>query len=98
MKEIELKIVPIGKSGNLSYKKQIEEIVRTPTEGGVDYGEMRKAIRLLDALEDLAEDGVLELEDADYDYLRARVGKVRWPVIDKAIIQFVQDVTGISPE
>jgi hypothetical protein len=58
---------------------------------GVDIEEMRKSIKVLDVVD--GSNGVLELEDADYDYLKAKTLAMQWGVIDKRIVQFVDEVT-----
>lgn len=96
MKTIPMKAIPMqlnGKEIQLSYKDQLIEIIRNPDPNKpLNYGEVRSSIRVLDALE--AADGTLKIEDADYAYMKQRVLDARWPVADKAIETFVEDVTG----
>lgn len=96
MQTIELKTIPMKvgeKVISLSYKQQLIEIIRNPgAEKGLDLEAVRRSIRVLDVL-DNAQD-TLALEDADFEYMKARVLEARWPVVDKAITQFVDDVTG----
>ena len=99
-----MKHIPLGLSAaplhgtetRLSYKSQLEQILRSPAnpQAGADYDEIRRSIRILDALE--KEDHVLVLEDADYEYLRERVLGTKWPLIDLVVLQFVEDVTSIK--
>lgn len=97
MKQIELKTVQVvidGVAKNLSYQAQLIEILRTPSDGrSADYEEVRRSIRILDAL-DACNGAVLDLEDADFEYLKKRVLSARWPFIDRYVQAFVEDVTG----
>jgi hypothetical protein len=99
MKTIPLKIVEVimnDKPVNLSYRAQLIEIMKSPMDGrsaGID--EVRASIRVLDALNDTQIQSVnsLTLEDADFEYMAQKVKQARWPVVDKYVISFVEDVT-----
>jgi hypothetical protein len=98
MKSIPLKTVPIeinGQAATLDYREQLQNILRAPSnsQAGADYEEIRKSLRLLDALEQNKSVPALELEDADYEYLRLRVMGARFLFIDKAVMDFIEDVT-----
>ncbi len=93
MKTIALKTVKVEigeKPVNISYKKQLIEIIRNPSKAA-DYEEVRHAVHILDLLDKA--DGTLTLEDADFEYLKERVTTARWPLIDKWIETFIEDVT-----
>ncbi len=94
MKKVPLKVVDID-TGALDYKKELIIIFRSPTDpkAGADIEEMRRSIRVLDAL-DKASD-TLELEDADYNYLKERVNRARFGMVHPAIVQFVDDMLGV---
>lgn len=96
MKKIQLKTVDFNMQGTvrkLSYKGELETIFRSPTDmsKGANVEEMRRSIRILDALDKSTD--VLELEDADFDYLKGRVPQAKFAFVDPAIVQFVDDVT-----
>ena len=95
MKSIELKVVKLV-DNELNYRNEIRTILSTPEDqqAGATIEEMRRAIRVLDALDVLDEDAeVLELEDADYSYLQGRVTNARFGMVHPAIVQFIDDVT-----
>ena len=96
MKQIPLKTVEamIGeKPIRISYKAQIAELIRTPSgDKGADYDEVRRSIHILDILDETTGD-TLSLEDADFEYMKGRILSARWPMIDKAIMTFIEDVT-----
>jgi hypothetical protein len=95
MRSIELKILP-GPDNlpAMGYSNILKEVLTRPAnpEKGADIQEMRMAIRVLDVLE--RSNGTLELEDADYEFVRERILNMHWNVIDRRIVQFVGDVTG----
>jgi hypothetical protein len=96
MKQIQLKTVDMeiqGVNRQLSYKGELQTIFRSPADmtKGANVEEMRRSIRILDALDKSTD--VLELEDADYDYLKSRVPNARFGLVDPAIVQFIDDVT-----
>lgn len=77
----------------VEYRSLIEQALRVPLDrqAGATIDEMRKAIRVLDAL-DSAQDDVLTLEDADWETLKAKVEKMPWAMVDRRFIQFNDDI------
>jgi hypothetical protein len=96
MKSIALKTVEVvidGTPKKLSYQAQLIEIMRTPTgDKGADIEEIRRSIKVLDALEKTGD--TLQLEDADFEFMANKIKYARWPVIDRYVLQFIEDVTG----
>ena len=70
----------------------IRNVIRQPKDrqNGATIDEIRRGIRVLDALEH--SDQVLELEDADYDELRAKVIAMPWGMIDKRLLRIIDDI------
>lgn len=98
MKTIELKEGEVG-GKSFSYKEELKIILHTPIDrnAGADIEEMRRAIRVLDAL-DATEDNKLVLEDADFDYLKKRMNSAKFAIVDPALVKFVEDVTTITEQ
>lgn len=100
LKETETrKFAPDGKSKvKLNYRSVIEgmccEAQETPQGGrsGFDREANRRAMRILDALEKAELGSVLVLEDADWDYLKARLANHTWAWADRAFEQFAVDI------
>jgi hypothetical protein len=100
MKYIELREVTTRKGENvkLNYAQQIELIAGEAMDSasgqrqGFDRETNRRALRILDALEDQAGGGVLALEDADHQFLVARVNQFIWPFADRAFEEFCDAV------
>lgn len=95
MKHIELlELAGEPESGNvlLSYRTIIDQAIRIPLDrqNGATIDEMRKGIRVLDALD--RANGTLELEDADWDFLKQKVEKMPWASVDRRFVQFYDDV------
>lgn len=102
MKRIYLKSLPDPKlsesdpgyeANRVDYRSMIEQAVRVPLDrqNGASIDEMRKGIRVLDAL-DSSKDDVLTLEDADWEHLKAKVEKMPWAMVDRRFITFHDDV------
>jgi hypothetical protein len=92
MKSIELKTLEIevfGEKQEFSYKEMIKLIMETPSnpQAGTDIGEIRKSIRVLDAIEKA--DDILELEDSDFSYARQRVLGAKFNSNHRAFSDFV---------
>ena len=92
MKSIPLKT--LGPEPAISYGDVLREVVRRPLnpQAGVNIAEMRQSLRVLDALE--SANGTLELEDADYQHLREKLEAMPWNVVDRRIVQLIDDVSG----
>ncbi len=96
MKYIELKEVTTRKGENLklNYAQQIELITGEAMDTangqrqGFDLETNRRALRILEALEEQADSGVLALEDADHQFLVGRVNQFIWPFADRVFEEF----------
>jgi hypothetical protein len=77
----------------LAWDEAIRQVIRKPLDPqkGAEIEEIRKGIRVLDAL-DKAENGVVTFEDADWEHLKAKVQAMQWAFVDKRILQFIDDV------
>jgi hypothetical protein len=96
MKRIPLKTLPDARIGDIVYQDVLREVVRRPLDPqkGADIPEMRQSIRVLDALE--SANGMLELEDSDYEHLKEKLLKMPWNVVDRRLVQLIDDVVGAS--
>lgn len=95
MKTIELKTVPFvayDQDQELDYKIMLQILMEAPEDPqkGADINEVRRSIRVLDALEDA--DGQLQLEDADADYLVRRVRAAKFTSNNRVFADFVDDI------
>lgn len=88
---------PQWENNRVDYRNLIENAIRIPAdrERGATIDEMRKGIRVLDAL-DKSHDNVLELEDADWQHLKEKVEKMPWAMVDRRFITFHDDITGAT--
>jgi hypothetical protein len=99
MKSITLKTISIELNGQekpLSYKQELKTIFSAPLDikSGANVDEMRKSIRILDALDKSSD--ALKLEDSDFEYLKMRMQQAKFAFIHPAIVQFVEDVTNVG--
>src|SRR5262245_4444865 len=98
MKRIQLRVLPDPRVSpdspdfavNLMvWAEAIRQVIRRPLDAqkGADIEEIRRGIHVYDAL-DAATDGVLELEDADWQHLREKTLAMQWAFVDRRIVQF----------
>lgn len=101
MKRIPLKVLVDvdNKDDVIDYRAVIKAIVRKPLDSqrGVDIEEMRRGIRILDAL-DAAKGTILDLDDADHAHLIEKLQAMQWVAVDRRIMQFIDDVTNPPDE
>ena len=88
---------PSYENNRVDYRSMIEQAVRVPLDrqNGATIDEMRKGIRVLDAL-DASKDDVLSLEDADWQHLKDKVEKMPWAMVDRRFITFHDDIVGAT--
>ena len=98
MKRIPLKSLSDPKFPNdptqtVDYRVLVESCVRVPLDRqqGASIDEMRRGIRVLDAL-DRATNGELQLEDADWEFLKQKVERMPWAAVDRRFLEFTDDV------
>jgi hypothetical protein len=76
----------------LVYADAIRMVIRQPLDPskGVSIEEMRKGIRILDKLD--AAGNTLDLEDADYEHLKAKLEGMAWGMVDRDLLDFIDTV------
>lgn len=96
MKNIELKTIKSDSGTELQYKELILTAVKAPPQGGFDPDTMRKRMRVVDAVE-LAEkkNQPIQLEDEDVSTLKQCVKTVKWAILDKGIIAFIDEISAL---
>lgn len=87
MKRITLEIAPpiYADDRPLKWADVLLEVCRFPEGNGIDLVQMKKDLRLLDALH-LANDDALELEDADWENLCNRLKTTKWRQVDSRVL------------
>jgi len=85
---------PEAEANRVDYRATIEQCIRVPLDrqSGATIDEMRRSIRVLDALDATSPSGVLELEDADWEFLKQKVEKMPWGIVDRRIVRFNDDI------
>jgi len=92
MKRIELKTIQDKTIGKFDYREQLKLMLARPVEG-IGIVEMRKAMKILDAIDASVGQTSLELEDEPYAYLRDKVvGWKSWLIVNQTIIDFVDSI------
>lgn len=78
----------------IDYADLIRIVLRTPLNpvAGANVDEMRRSIRVLDALDGKKAGDVLELEDADWEHLLAKVHHYPYAVDDRRVLEFIEAI------
>lgn len=97
MRYVSLANRPDDKGGVLSGRATLLEIIKQPTGGmgrgvGITVEDMRRDIRLLDAIEAAEDGGTVALEDADWSHLKRKVEAFPFAFSDKRILDLCEDV------
>lgn len=85
---------PRGELATVSTAEVIRNVVRAPLDRqrGADIEEIRRGIRILDAVD--AANGSVELEDADWDHLCEKARVTTWGLVDKRLLVVIEDIFG----
>ena len=77
-------------SDRVDYIDCIKVVTRAPLNPqlGISIEEMRKSLRVLDALEGKQAGDLLALEDEDHAHLCEKVRVARWRLVDERIVRF----------
>lgn len=109
MKYIELKSVPSGairgftEDGtpipfpDISFADHIRNMCQQDPNG-MSVAAVRSAVRILDALDAQRDKTHLALEDADYDYLRARLERTTFTVASSGVVALIDAIESASTE
>lgn len=62
------------------------------SQGGLNYDEIKKRIRIEDIIIDKKEGDDLKFEDADYEFVKNLAKSHKWGVSHKSIIEFIDDI------
>lgn len=90
MKTLENKGVEFAE--DVDYFKLIESCVNVTPEKGFTVKEMKKRLRVLDALNG---DKTAEIEDADFKVLKNCVEQMKWAIMHKEIVDFVDYIENV---
>lgn len=86
-----MKLIPLRDGKKFKTINVLNQVVSMSPSRPMDIGEMRKRVRILDALEKAK--GHLILEDADHQVLKAAIESFPWQAADSELLQIIDDVT-----
>ena len=98
MKHITLKSIEFEDKSIFDYKEAMLAVLAKPInmQAGANYEEMRVIIPIMDKV--TAANGVLSLEDAEHQALMVRAKSMPYRVVNKIILQFVDDIVHAPSE
>jgi hypothetical protein len=88
--------IPLRSTGAFDSRTVLAQVAGTSAAKAIGIGEMRRRVRILDALDAAAGEDVL-LEDADYDALRAAIGEFPFALAHRDLLRIVDDVLEAGP-
>lgn len=77
-----------GDTKESSYSDLIKVVAKTSPQGGIDAEEMNKRSRIFTSLKE-EKDGVISLEDADFELLKQLVATHKWGMYEENLLDFV---------
>ena len=90
----------IRKQMTIYYKQTIQTALRTPlnAQSGVAIDEMEKSLNVLKVVDVVSDGEVLELEDADHEYLLQKLANVRWQGFDPRVVTLVHTIKNATKD
>jgi len=86
-------VVQIGQEQqDITYKDFITTCVNQIPKDGMGVIEMKKRLRIIDAVESVDDDNKIGLEDEDWVVLKQCVNSMSWAIVSKDIVEFVEYV------
>lgn len=73
-----------------TYRELIKIAINNVPKEGFGIEDIRKRLRVLDALEKKGDK--IEFEDSDYELVKSCVNEQKWVVIDAGIVKFVDTI------
>ena len=77
---------------NVSGQTVIKTVIATAGPQGMNVGQMRMAMKILDKVDNLHADGVIELQDEEYNYLKQRFNTFPFGIVNPAIIDLADRI------
>ena len=93
--------LPDGREQKLAgtYAELAREVANHIPQGGLNVTEMRKRLRLVEAVEGVAVDATIQFEDEDAKTLQKCAAAMPWAVVAKPIVEFCDAVENMkAPE
>lgn len=89
MKTLDNKRFLLG-TNEVQYSELIKTCLNNVPQGGFTPQEMKERMKILDVLE--TANGTIELEDADAKKMKDCVKQMKWGLLDKNLIEFIDSV------
>lgn len=74
----------------LNYADLMKIVMNQPPPNGFSIADMRKNFRVLDAIDQKAEE--ISMEDSDFEHFKSKMKDVKWNISRKDLIQFEDDI------
>ena len=90
-----------GSSAKAEYGDLISLLIKAPKQGGFDYSDIENRLAINKAVEAAKaktgqEERTIDLEDAEFKYLKDLVTNTRWQFWHEDIIKFKEDILAVK--
>jgi|SRR5215471_1684698 len=83
---------------SVNYIDQVRNVLRAPLQGMPWLEDAEKSGRVMHALHGKSVGQILELEDADWEFLCQKVRGARWAIIDERLLRFAHTVLNATED
>lgn len=95
MKQLENKTTTIEKeNGKCLYSDLINLVIKQGKQGGFGYDDIEQRLAIGSKTKEA--NGFIDLEDAQFNYLKKLVNDMKWNVVHESIIQFRNDINAVK--
>jgi hypothetical protein len=90
----------LRKNGVFKYKQVLINSMRTPLDprSGLSIEEIEKTLPILDAIKKIEEEGVLELDDKDFEYIEQKLAAVRFNGFDERWVRLKHTIKNATKD
>lgn len=91
-----MKVITLSKGMENNPLEILRAVASQAQQNGADIAEVRKRIRILDALDKAKDSDVVTLEDADYDLLKGLYDRFRFAIAHRDLATICDDIWGAA--
>ena len=87
--------IKMNETSNVKYSDLLVIVMDKPTKEGIPLSDMRRDLKILDALDKAKDGSDIELEDSDAAHVKEQVKKSVWALRHKDILTFADDIDAL---
>lgn len=91
-----MRTIPLRCAENFKTSDVIRQVIERPFQG-ISLDELRKRVRVLDAVDAAGDADALTLEDADYTTLAGAIQTMQFSMASKPLLSIIDEILNAAP-